>query len=276
MPTTAADDDATIYYEVNGTGEPMIIMGGWGTFCHGKLSDAPRAIVKNYQVLTLDYRGIGESTDVESTVPSTQQYADDVLRVCDELGWDTFHFLGMVGMGACVGQEIAIRAPERVRSLVMTGTWAICDKTFVDELVALRNIHLQLGFPAFQELTAAISFEPGFYQQHRERVLGPTGAWSDLDGRASAHARLIDACLAHDVTGRMGQISAPTFVVHAGSDILTGPRLTVPLEQGIPNARGHLWPELAHIVAGKEQKIEFDELLMKFLAPLTAAANSIA
>lgn len=266
MPITTAADGANIYYEVHGAGEPMVIMGGWGTFCHGKLGDAPRALVERYKVVTLDYRGLGDSTDVERTTPSTATYADDVARVLDDLGWDSAHFVGMVGMGACIGQELAIAHPDRVRSLVMTGTWARCDQTFADQLQLFRQVHVDLGFAAFQRCAASLSFAPAFYEQHRERILGPTGAWSDLDGHSQAHARLIDACLAHDTSDRLGQVVAPTFIVHAGADVLTGPRLTVPLEVGVPNATGYAWEELAHVVAGKEQKVRFDELLLKFLA----------
>ena len=265
MTITTAPDGAKIYYEVHGEGEPMIIMGGWGTFCHGKLGDAPRALIDGYQVLVVDYRGLGESSDIESSVPSTSAYAEDVIAVLDDLGWKSVHFVGMVGMGACIGQELAISRPDRVRSLVMTGTWARCDKTFADTLTIFQRLHSEIGFEAFQLCAAALSFDPAFYEQHRERILGPDGAWSDLDGHAGAHARLIEACLAHDTSDRLDQIVAPTLIVHAGADILTGPRLTEPLEVAIPAATGHQWPELAHIVAGKTQKIAFDRILTEFL-----------
>ncbi|HZT95033.1 MAG TPA: alpha/beta hydrolase [Gaiellaceae bacterium] len=272
MATTSASDGATIYYEIHGDGEPLVLMGGWGTFCHGKLRDAPRALVAGYQVLTLDYRGLGESTDVASTTPSTAQYADDLVSVLDDAGWGQPHFMGMVGMGACVGQQLAIRHPTRVRSLVMTGTWARCDRLLADQLEMFRRVHVELGFPSFQLLAAALSFEPAFYEHHRDRILGPTGAWSDLDGRAEAHARLIEACLDHDTSEELERIEVPTLVVHAGSDVLTGPRLTKPLEDGIPEASGVMWPELAHIVAGKEQKIAFDRILTDFLSVVAAPA----
>lgn len=266
MATTTAADGATIYYEVHGEGEPMVVMGGWGTFCHGKLRDAPRALVEGYQVVVLDYRGLGDSTDNPDSTPSTAAYAEDVVAVLDDLGWDSVHFCGMVGMGACVGQELAINHPDRVRSLIMTGTWARCDKFFADQIRVFQLVHTEIGFDAFQLAAASLSFDPTFYELHRDRILGPDGAWGDLAGRATAHSRLIDACLAHDTSNRLDRITAPTFLVHAGADLLTGPRLTVPLEEGIPSATGHLWPELAHVVAGKEQKVAFDELLLKFLA----------
>ena len=41
--------------------------------------------------------------------------------------------------------------------------------------------------------------------------------------------------------------------------------MTQPIEQGIPNAVGLHLEEFAHVVAGKQQKIEFCEIIMNWL-----------
>jgi pimeloyl-ACP methyl ester carboxylesterase len=63
----------------------------------------------------------------------------------------------------------------------------------------------------------------------------------------------------------MKDIAAPTLVIHAGQDVITGPRTTTPLEEGLPNATGVTMPEVAHVVAGKEEKIAFCKILHGFL-----------
>ena len=127
----------------------------------------------------------------------------------------------MVGMGACVGQELAIRRPELVRSLFQTGSWAYADPALTDQLTMMRRVHQELGFEAFQMLCASLSFTPAFYDRHRDRLLGPDGAWGDLIGRADAHARLVAACLDHDTRDRLDQVRVPCFVLHAGRDPIT-------------------------------------------------------
>lgn len=259
-------NDHDMYYEIHGSGPNAVCMGGWGTFCHGDEGKVSRVLMKNYRVLLFDYRGIGDSTDTPDATPSTDQYASDVAGLLDALGWTSAAVVGLVGMGACVGQKLAIMRPDLVDSLFMTGTWTRPDKIFADQLELFRKVHLQLGFYDFQLMAAALSFDPGFYEMHRDRILGPDGAWGALRGRAEAHARLIEACLTHDVTSQMDAIKAPTYVLHAGADVLTGPRLTLPLERGIEGAEGVVWDDLAHVVAGKEQKIQFDQILGDFLA----------
>lgn len=259
-----------MYWELHGDAdETLVCMGGWGTFCREGNRDVPRIVFERYRVLLFDYRGIGMSTDSDGE-PSTAQYASDLAALCDELEISRLHVLGMVGMGACVGQQLALARPELVVSLAMTGTWAKPDATLADQLKLFSDVHVQMGFAAFQMLAAAYSFDPVFYSLNRDRILGPDGAWGALDGRAEAHARLVQACLGHDTLDRLSQITCPTFVVHAGADPVTGPRTTKPLEIGIPNAKGYDWPDLAHIIAGREAKVRFDQLLGDFFGSIHA------
>jgi 3-oxoadipate enol-lactonase len=280
-----------LYYEMHspdganadagpGTGgtavETMIAMGGWGTYCHGKLGDLPRAVLADYRVLVFDYRGLGKSTDLPEAEPSTRSYAADVAALLDHLETGPVHVLGMVGMGACVGQELAINRPELVRSLVMTGCWAHADPVLADQLHGLRQIHQELGFPAFQRLCAAFSFEGEFYATNRDRILGPAGAWADLEGRAAAHGRLVEACLNHDTRDRLERITAPSMVLHAGRDAITTPRHTRLLEELIHGCRGEYWDDLAHVIAGKQLRTRFDALLRSFYGDVPATNGRIS
>ncbi len=65
---------------------------------------------------------------------------------------------------------------------------------------------------------------------------------------------------------RLGQITTPALIVHAGQDLVTSPRTTLPLEHGLANATGVMMEDVAHVVAGKAQKTRFCELLFDFLA----------
>lgn len=262
-------DGRKLYYEVHGDAEETLVaMGGWGTFCHGKLNDIPRAVLADFRVVVFDYRGIGESTDLPEAEPSMASYAADVAALLEHLETGPVHVLGMVGMGACVGQELAINRPDLVRSLVMTGCWAYADPALADQLRSFRQVHLELGFAAFQRLCAAFSFDGQFYGENVDRILGSKGAWSDLEGRAEAHARLVDAGLTHDVRDRLGSITAPSLVVHAGRDPITTPAHTRLLEESIPDCRGEYWDDLTHVIAGKELRVRFDELLRSFYGRL--------
>ena len=260
-------DGTTIYFEVHGDlAKPSaIVMGGWGTFAHGAIAGVPKAVLDRCQVLVWDYPGIGESGHDRSRQPSMRRYAAIALALCDHLEWSSVHLIGIVGMGACIAQEMAIARPDLARSLFMTGCWARPDARLTDVLNLFRDVHRSLGFESMQTMAASLSFDPEFYDANRSRLLGPNGAWGELRGKLDAHERLIQACLDHDATGRLDQITCPTHLVHAGADSITPPASTLPLEHGIPGATGELWPELAHAIAGRDTKSRFDTIIGSFL-----------
>ena len=255
-----------MYYEIHGEGPPVVYVGGWDTFCHGRERYLARGILDDYSVLLVDYRGIGESDDDLSLTPSTELYADDLIALLDHLQWKEVRFVGLVGIGACIGQYVALKRPDLVRCMVNMGCWIYSDKCLTDQLNAMGLMHEHAGFLAFQELVSCLSFRPDYYEQNREKLLGPEGVWGQLNGKLAAHLRFIEACNGHDIRSELKNIHCPTLVIHAGQDIITGPRTTLPLEEGLPNATGVTMKNVAHVVAGKEEKIEFCEILFPFLA----------
>ena len=54
-------------------------------------------------------------------------------------------------------------------------------------------------------------------------------------------------------------------MIHAGEHIVTCPRTTLPLLEWLPNAVGVTMDEVAHVVAGKDEKIAFCQILFDFL-----------
>lgn len=255
-----------MYYEIHGEGEPVVCSGGWGTFCHGNAGHLPRGLTDRYRVLIFDHRGIGRSGDDYSVPATTALYAEDVIGLVEHLGIGRAHFVGIIGIGACIFQEVAIRRPDLVRSLVNTGTWARPDKFFCDQLQLWLEVHKGLGFEAFQRMVVMEAFSPDFYAANIDKLLGPKGGWHDLRDNIIAQERLTEAALGHDTLQRLGQIQTPTLVMHNGRDFITAPRLTLPVERGIPNARGHMMREAAHVVTGREGRKEFCDVLLGFLA----------
>lgn len=255
-----------MYYEVHGTGDPVLAMGGWGTYCHGGLGNLARGLTDRYQVVIFDYRGIGDSTD-DPAVPATMAlHAGDAIALLDHLRLKNVHLVGLVGIGACVCQEIAMQRPDLARSMLNMGAWARVDDFLRDQLELFRWIHRDAGFLAFQLAVCVLSFTPEYYNAHRDKLLGPEGGWKELNGRYPAHSRLIDACVSYDAVDRLPTVRCPTLVIHAALDQVTSPRTTEIIEKAIPGAEGLYWWDVAHVVAGKEQKIRFCDTLFAWLA----------
>ncbi|MFT4582157.1 MAG: 3-oxoadipate enol-lactonase [Gammaproteobacteria bacterium] len=255
-----------MYYEIHGEGEPAICIGGWGTFCHGGERNMARGLTDAYAVLCIDYRGIGESSDDLSVPPSIELHAEDVIGLLDYLQWTNVRFVGLVGMGACIAQRVALMRPELVRCMVNMGCWVKMDPLLEDQLQMFVTTHREAGFLEFQRLVVMLSFSPEYYNENRDKLLGYDGGWKELNNNVATHARLVQACVGHDTSERLHEITAPSLILHAGQDLVTGPRTTEPLERGLPNATGVLMADVAHVVAGREQKKRFCDILLPFLA----------
>jgi pimeloyl-ACP methyl ester carboxylesterase len=265
MPTAYLNAH-TLYYELLGAGEPVLCMGGWGTFCHDNHHHLARGLTDRHQVIVFDYRGIGESDDDLTRASTVRLHAEDAIALLDHLGVRRVHLVGLVGLGACVCQEIALARPDLARSMFNMGAWCEVDDFLRDQLEMFRWLHRDLGFFAFQKAVTLLSFSPEYYIAHRTRLLGPAGGWKELNGRYPTHARLVEACVNFESKSRLSAVRTPSLIIHAGMDVVTSPRTTRPIEQAIPGAQGLLWDDVAHVVAGKEQKIRFANTLFDWLA----------
>jgi len=257
-----------MYYEVHGeSGDPVLLQGGWGTFCHGGEHHLPRGLTDQYQVVIIDYRGLEGSDDQLDLTPSISMYADDGIKLLEHLGFTNgTHLIGLVGMGACISQVMALQRPDLVRSMMNMGAWAdATDQFFYDQMETFRLVHRDAGWAAFQQFVCVMSFLPQYYNKNRHRLLGPQGPWRELNGKFQAHDRFLDACLAHNVTDVLHQIRCPSLIIHSHQDIVTSPRLTRIIEEGIPGAEGKDLLDFGHVVAGKEQKIRFCEIVFDWL-----------
>ncbi|MDG2319116.1 MAG: alpha/beta hydrolase [Rhodospirillaceae bacterium] len=266
MPTTNINGHS-MHYETHGKGVPVLVQGGWGSFCHGSHGHLPRGLSDSYQAVIIDYRGLFESDDDLSVESSIDMYADDAIQLLEHLGHTGgAHLIGLVGMGACISQVMAIKRPDLVRSMMNMGAWSdATDPLFHEQIELFLDVHRGMGWEAFQRFVCMMSFRPDFYNDNYKRLLGPDGPWRELNGRLGAHERFIHACLNHNVTAQLANVKCPSLIIHSHMDTVTSPRMTRPIQDEIPNAEGLDLVDFAHVVAGKEQKIQFCDVVFDWL-----------
>lgn len=116
----AAVNDIIMYYEIAGQGDPVLLLPG-GTMCVDAWAwtNIYETLGPHFTIIAPDSRAQGRSTD--SAQPLTYQImADDAVALLDHLNIDSAHVVGWSD-GAITGLDMAIRYPERVLSLVLTG-----------------------------------------------------------------------------------------------------------------------------------------------------------
>ena len=112
-------DDATIYYEIYGAGQPLLLLHG-NNQSISAFANQIGALAGQYNVIAADTRGHGNSTD-ESTGPLTyEMFAADTVRLLDHLNLKNADILGWSD-GGITGLIMARKYPEYVNKLAVMG-----------------------------------------------------------------------------------------------------------------------------------------------------------
>ena len=235
-----------LHYERTGRGEPLLCITGF-TISSAIYEPVLPLWSARFDCITYDNRGSGRSgTPLRTT--SMAELAADAARLLDALDVPSAHVFG-ISMGGMIAQELALRFPERVRGLLRAGTTPggpRAARPAVRELAAAGAGLVATGRRAGRPWLAPLLFSEAFRAEQPERVRellthfaahGPT-AWG-----ANAHWW---ATVYHDTVGRLGQIQAPTLVLHGGEDRfapLANARL---LARRIPDAELAVIPGTGH------------------------------
>jgi len=120
-PTTsyAAVNGLNLYYEIHGSGEPLILLHG-GLGMTGMFGDVLTELANNRQVIAVDLQAHGRTADIDRPI-RYELMADDMAALIRHLGLAQADLMGY-SLGAGVALRTAIQHPALVRKLVVVST----------------------------------------------------------------------------------------------------------------------------------------------------------
>jgi pimeloyl-ACP methyl ester carboxylesterase len=244
--------DHELYYERTGAGEPLLlIMGMSGThLTWGEpFLDALR---RDFDVVVYDHRGIGKSSDAPAGY-SIADLADDAAGLLDALGWDRPHVAG-ISMGGMVAQELALRHPERVRTLTLGCTYAGGEGASLTGPDVLSRLQQSLASGDREQ-----ALRVGWELNVSPRFAGDVDQYADFRRRALEVPARLPAILAqmqaiggHDTSARLSGIAAPTLVIHGTDDEMLPVANAKAIADRIPNARLEVLDGIGHLFFWEE------------------------
>jgi pimeloyl-ACP methyl ester carboxylesterase len=116
--------DAKVHIRTRGSGSPILLLHGSFSSLH-TWQDWEDELSKSYTTVSVDFPGHGLTGPNETETYTTDYYTKLVLALADSLKLDTFYVAGN-SMGGTVAWKLALRAPERVKKLVLidaAGFW---------------------------------------------------------------------------------------------------------------------------------------------------------
>ncbi|WP_394841096.1 alpha/beta hydrolase [Pendulispora brunnea] len=247
MPTTNGGSHR-IFYEVAGPSDapPVLLIMGFGLSSRG-WSDLPARLAERFRVVVFDNRGMGQSTRPLGLF-SMAHMADDAAHVLDAANIERAHVFG-ISMGGMIAQELALRHPQRVQSLVLGCThasWLRHHRPTLSTVGALLGGVL-LRTPASRMRLASILVSAELIEKQPERFAD----WVKRSEPATAMmtALQIAAVVGHCTESRLAKLDRPTLIITGAEDRLIPPENSRKLARLIPGAKlvelggtGHCFP----------------------------------
>jgi 3-oxoadipate enol-lactonase len=240
------DAFTSLHWESTGSGPPLLLIMGLGLSGGAWWRSVP-TLAKRFRVITYDNRGTGRSTAL--TYPyTTEAMADDALAVLDSAGVERAHVYGM-SLGGMVAQQLVLRHPKRVRTLVLGATQAGGRRAVAAEPEVMSFFQRRSELPADESAWASVPYN--YSRKARDRHAGRIA--EDIARRLAhpfdEHAYRAQMCAAtlHNCYGRLARFEQPTLVVHGTADRVIPFQNAEMMASRIPAARLHPLPDCGHL-----------------------------
>jgi pimeloyl-ACP methyl ester carboxylesterase len=234
-----------VYYEEHGSGDPIVLINGLGAD-HTAWQLQTDYLKESFRVVVLDNPGVGQTAGPRGPY-TTELYADVVAGLARYLGIDRMHVVG-ASMGGLIAQQVAVRHPELVRSLVLHCPWWRADR-YTQALIRSWQAYARAAgmLELFRQIWLWV-FTPRFFEERASELV-------ELEGQLGrnphpqtpdAFCDQAEACVSHEALDKLAGVRAPTLITVGDSDILTPPSHARAIHERIAGSVLHVWPGMGH------------------------------
>ena len=191
------------YYEIEGTGDPVLVLhGGLGN--GSVFAPARAALAEKHQVIAVDLQGHGR-TNLGDRPIRLPDIADDMAALLDQLGYDQVDVVGY-SFGGGIAFRLGVQHPAKVRRLVIVSAPVAQDGFYAEMLpqqaaVGAAMVDFMKDTPMYKAYVA-VAPDPGAFP----KLLDAMGELmrTPYDWREDAKT-----------------LSVPTLLVYGDADMVT-------------------------------------------------------
>ena len=247
-----------------GSGVPIMMIMGLGA-PGDKWKHNYELLSKWFWCIVPDNRGAGLSDKPEAESYTTEQMADDIIGIMDTLDIKKAHVMG-VSMGGAIAQQVALKVPDRVLSLILTSTFAsvslafkkalnlICELKEDTDPAVLKQLNLWMTYGQYTQIHHPEKIEKSIEEDAAYPYPMPVYAYKAQCG----------ACLSHNTAGRLHELKMPVLIAAGAKDLFMNIEKTMELVYGISQAEFYLAPEGGHVHQW-EYPEPYDSVVVGFL-----------
>ena len=200
-PTTgyAPINGLNMYYEVHGSGEPVVLLHGGFMTITNNWEGWIRELSRTRKVIAVEMQGHGRTADIPRELDS-ENHADDVAALLKYLKVSRADLIGY-SMGGDVAMQVAVRHPDQVRRVVVISSTFRRDGMTQEGLDAMATLTAEAfkGSPLEAEYQR-LSPTPDRFSQFVERMVSAFAKGNDLSA------------------DQLQSTTAPMFFIHGDAD----------------------------------------------------------
>jgi pimeloyl-ACP methyl ester carboxylesterase len=208
-----------LFHDEQGTGPPLLCVMGLASDHQAWGLQLP-AFAERFRTIVFDNRDTGQSTMCDADYEITD-LADDALALADALQLDAFHLLG-ISLGSAVAQHVALRAPERIRTLTLAATWGGTAPAYARMRADVweREVRRSTTEEWLEEMMLLTLSEQLFESEEAIAEIKRMTVENPHPQPTDALIRQIRATSRHDVRDRLGELQMPVHVISGDRDVL--------------------------------------------------------
>jgi pimeloyl-ACP methyl ester carboxylesterase len=210
-----------MYYEVQGDGQPLVLLHGGGSTITTSFGRIMPELAKTHRVIAVELQAHGHTGD-RNTPETFAQDADDVAELLKQLGIMQADLLGFSNGGQTL-LEIALRHPSIVRRMIVASA-------FYSKAGAPDGFWKGFGQPKFSDM-------PQVYKDAFLKVNNDTAALMNMFHKDVQRMAHFTGWKADEIKS----IQAPTLVVGGDRDIVL-PEHAVEMSRLLPHGRLAILP----------------------------------
>ena len=247
------------YISVGKGSDPLIMLPGVGDgFRTARGVAVPfalmyRCFAKNFKVYAFSRR---------NNMPegfTTADMADDLRAVMDAVGIDAAHIFG-VSQGGMIAQQMAIRHPDKGKSLILAVTAPRPNDLMRESLGGWLEMADRDDYKGIMLDTAERSYTGAYLK--RGRMMNKILAFFKPEDYTRFKI-LCTSCLEHDVYDDLDKITCPAWIIGADQDGVLGGDASIEMKERIPGSRIYMYEGYSHGVY--EQAGDFNRRVLRYL-----------
>lgn len=209
-------NNVEFYYEIHGTGDPIVLIGGLKADHTGWLPIL-EMLAKDHSVLIFDNRGAGQTVDADKSF-DVDTMAEDTIQLINNLDIRNPHIVGH-SLGGAIAQVIAHKYADQIKSVALCNTFVKFNDLAKRVFTATRDIH-RAGKSQADIMSSIIPwvFSDGFINLELIDIIRKASDENPYPQTLLGYERQLDALYSFNSHSWVDQITIPTLVIAADED----------------------------------------------------------